>query len=193
MATISHRRGTGDIVAALAAAVAAITLPNGQWGSALPTLSKAFDRVEVFDSEQLVEAFRYLLVTEQKVCVIVPMDERFNTAIDHRKLVITRELPVMVLISDRVLGGRNAALLGNVDTPGALELTELVLPAVTGLLLPNQAGPPPLSGVLVEPFSSSVLSVKDTESEMPSRVCVGLGLHCKGGYLEATMPAGPVY
>jgi hypothetical protein len=193
MATVSYRRATGDVLAALVAAVGAITLPNGQWGSALPILSKAFDRVEVFDSEQLVEAFRYLLVTEQKVCVIVPMDERFSVFVEKRKLIVNRELPIALLISDRVLGSRKTALLGDVNTPGALNLVELVLPAVTGMLLPNTVGPPALSGVILEPSSSSVMSVKDMESDLPSRVCVGLELHARGGYLQADMPLGPVF
>jgi hypothetical protein len=193
MPATSNRRGNSEILQALVQAVTAITLPDGRWGSTQPNLLKAFDRAEVFDSEQMVEAFRYLLVTEQKVIVLVPMDERFETVIQQRKLMVTRELPVMALISDRVLGNRKDALLGNAETPGALALTELVLPAVTGLLLPNQAAPVPLGGVLVEPNSSSVISVKDTESEAPGRVCVGLLLHCRGGYLEAAMPLGPIF
>lgn len=187
MPAIVHRRGTAEIVNTVKDLVSGVALPDGQWGSAGPNLAKAFQRVELFDSEQLTEAFRYLLVTEQRVCIVVPLDERFEPALQKHKLMMTRVLPVALLISDRVLGNRVAALWGDNDTPGASGLAELTLPAITGLLLPNPAG------VVAEPFSSAVMSVKDTERSLPSRVCIGLEFHCRGGYLQSELGTSPIF
>jgi len=187
MPATSHRQGVPQIVAAIQTAVGGVKLPDGRWGSVAPNLTPAFERVELFDSEQIVEAFRYLIITEQRVCVIVPMDEQFETITEKQKLLSRRMLQVMLLISDRVHGSRKAALWGDDVTPGALNLMELVLPAITGLVLPNP------DGVIAEPVSSSVLSVGDTEKDLPSRVTVGLEFHCRGGYLQAGLPAGAIW
>jgi hypothetical protein len=189
MAATSHRRATPEIVAALQAAVTAVTWVPVAGADA----AAVFDRVELFDDEDLVEAFRYLTVTEQRVCVIVPLDEQFETAVDKRKLIVRRMLPVALLMSDRVLGDRKQALWGDLaadgsqTTPGAMGLMEMVLPAVTGLLLPNP------KGVVVEPARGEVMAVKDTEKDLPSRITVSLELHCRGGYLEADLGTGPVW
>ncbi len=170
--------------------VKGVVLPAGQWGSAAGNLLPAFDRVARFDSEQLTEAFRYLLVTEQRVCVIVPLDEEFETVIERQKLVVTRRLPVGLAVSDRVLGDRSAALWGNDETPGTVNLVELALPAVTGLLIAAAGGK---GGVRSEPVRVGVMSVRDTEQELPSRVAMLVELECRGGYLESGLPPGPIF
>jgi len=176
MSAENHRRKTSEIVGAIVDLLTA--LESG--GEAV------FGRVELFDSENVVEAFRYLLVTEQKVAVVVPLDEEFETVISGLKLIVKRWLPVAILVSDRVLGKRKEALWGNDETPGAMGLMELALPAVTGLLLPNPAG------VAVEPRSVSIMTIKDTEKEMPMRVTVCLEVECRGGWLQAALGAGQV-
>jgi hypothetical protein len=123
MAATSHRAATTTVVNRVKSLVQAVL-----WGPAGQAAAAAFDRVELFDCEQLVEAFRYLLVTEQRVCVIVPLDERFETTVEKRKLIVRRTLPVAVLISDRILGNRQQALYGDLavdgtgTTPGAMGL-----------------------------------------------------------------------
>jgi hypothetical protein len=62
-----------------------------------------------------------------------------------------------------------------------------VLPAVTGLLLDNPGG------VVGEPKNVSVLAVRETEKDLPSRVTVCIELECRGGYLEAELPTSPIY
>lgn len=190
MNATSHRQPTAAIVNKLMALVQAITWTPGGTGTQAVA---AFDRVALFDSEDLVEAFRYVLITEQRVCVIVPMPEQFESVFQVRKLTVKRALPVMLLVSDRVLGNRTQALWGDVQpdgtatTPGAMGLAEMVLPAVAGLILAAPAA------VIGEPKSLTVLRVKDTEKDLPARVCAGLELECRGGYVEATdLPAGGV-
>jgi hypothetical protein len=88
-------------------------------------LDDAFDRVELFDSEDLTGAFQFLLITEQRVCVIVPLEAKFEQVFPERgaasrKLTSKREVPVVLLCSDRVLGDRKAALYGSDTERGSL-------------------------------------------------------------------------
>jgi hypothetical protein len=158
----------------------------------------AFEKVELFDSEDLTEAFKFLTLVEQRVCLIVPLDEEFNASPGEGngqaalKYLWRRMLPVIVICSDRVLGDRKASLFGIEPpdanaTPGAFGLADLVLPAVSGLLLGNP------NGVVCEPKMTSVLTVKDMEKKLPGRVAVGIEFECRGGRLETTLPKGPIF
>lgn len=176
-AATSYRQPTSAIVKALQTIIMALQLPADPFGGGV-----AFGRVELFDSENLVEAFQYLMITDQRVCVIVALDERHEVECQAMKMIVRRHLPVALLISDRVIGNRKQALWGDgVKTPGAFGLAELVLPAVTGQLLANP------SGVVSEPTSTSVMTLKDAEKKLPNRVTVALELNCRGGRLEAAI------
>ena len=185
MSATTNRQGTAAIIAALVTALQAVQLPAA--GGA------AFQRVEFFDSEKLAEALKALFITEQRVCVVVPLEERFESVLQQPRLLVKRTLPVLLLISDRVLGEsqRKIALLGSaagpVITPGAEGLVDLVLPAVTGLLLPNPGG------VLCEPVDSCVMTIADKDrAALPGRVAVALELRCTGGTITADLGRSPV-
>ncbi len=178
-----NRRPTTDIVSQL---VTNLTNLQVTIGNAAP--AAAFSRVAIFDSENLVAAFQQLLISEQRICLVVVMDEQFHTVNRGQQLIVTRTLPVTLLISNRQLGDRVAALYGNATSPGAYGLMELVLPAVTGMLL----APP--NGVTCEPVNNSVLIVKNEKDKqnLPGRAAVALELHCCGGNLQAALGPIPV-
>lgn len=184
MSAVSHMRGIGEIVGELQGRLVGIEFPDE------PGV-KAFDRVELFDSEDLTAAFQFLLITEQRVCVIVPLEAKFEQVFPERgaasrKLTSKREVPVVVLCSDRVLGDRRAALYGSDTEHGAYALAELALPVCVGLLLPNP------NGVVGEAVNYSVLTVKDSEQGLPSRVAVAVEVNCRGGWLEADLGRSPI-
>ena len=79
-AATSHRRATSEILAALETGLRGVTW-HGQ---------PALDRVEQFTEADLVEAFRRLLISEQRVCLIVAMDEEFNSETKGNKLIVRR-------------------------------------------------------------------------------------------------------
>jgi hypothetical protein len=170
-------------------AAGATVILNGSAGNVPVTgqiSEAAFGRVELFDSEDLTAAFQFLLITEQRVCVIVPLDAKFEQVFQVRKLTSKRNAPIALLCSDRVLGDRRAALWGSDTEHGAMFLAEVTLPACAGLLLPNP------KGVVCEPQDYSVLTIRDTDQDQQSRVCVAVDLECKGGYLEADLGRSPV-
>lgn len=183
---ISTRQTNAAIINALVAAVQGVVWQAG------PPAVPAFERVEFFDVEKLAEAFQFLLITEQRVCVIVPLEERFSSAINSPgKLVVTRELPVVLMISDRVFGDkkRQVALLGDNTTPGAQGLMELTLPSVTGMLLQPANG---ASGIKCIPRSAVVMTVAGKEqAKLPGRLCMAVELECTGGTLTAGVGPGP--
>jgi hypothetical protein len=171
---------TAAILNALQASVQAVqfTPPGG-------AAQSAFGNVQLFDSENLAEAFQYLMIVEQRVCVIVPLDERIEIIASGQKLMVRRRRPVALLISDRVIGNRKTALWGDDKTPGAMGLMELTLPAVCGQLIDNP------NGVVSEPSQVSMLTVNDVAKKLPGRLAVVLELNCVGGRLEAATNVVP--
>lgn len=181
-ATIQNRASVGAIVLALQAAVQAVQLPANA--------GAAFGEVKLFDEESLVEAFRYLHLAQQRVCVIVPMDEKLPVVAQGTRILMKRELPVVLLISDRVVGDRVKAMYGdlaaNPPIYGADGLKELVLPAVTGLLIADPK-------TVCEPTGASVFVVKDKmQQNLPGRSAVALELQVRGGTIAADVGPGAV-
>lgn len=175
----AHLVSVGDIATALKAQVQSVKLADGT--------TAAFQRVELFDSESLTDAFQQLLVSEQRICLIVPLAEHWETEIKFPKILARRTVPFALLISDRVLGKRNDALFGTANNPGAYKLEALTLPLVTGQLLANP------NGVICVPTGSDVMIVKSEKekSNHPGRAAIALELECKGGWIETKTGAGP--
>lgn len=181
----SNRYSQAEIVDALETILRALTLADNE--------TPAFQEVKRFDVESLTEAFELLLMSEQRVCIVVVLDETFEPELDgDHKLLVKRLLPIALLISDRRLGDRVKALWGEAEdptVPGAFALAEIALPAVTGRLLENTEAK---DGVVVQPFDIQSIFLRDTDKQdLPGRAAVKLELHCKGGTLEANLGVGP--
>jgi len=183
MPATAQRRSATEIAQALVSALAPL-----QWAPAGRPPEPAFERIELFDMAALPRALGELLATEDRIAVVVPGQERFSARIEapHR-LVITRVLPAAILIADRVLGDRQAALYGSDANPGAVGLLELALPAVVGQLLPNPGG------VVCQPVTAAIfdLAAGDPEAS-PGRAVIELDIECSGGTLAASLGPGPV-
>lgn len=145
----------------------------------------AFSRVELFDVENLVAAFQTLLISEQRIAIIVPTAATWETSCSQQKILTRRVQPMTVLISDRILGDRTSALYGNSKNQGALNLAALAMPWIVGQLVPIP------NGCISVPKSETVITLKDTaRADLPGRACVAIELDCKGGYIEARTAAG---
>ena len=179
-----NRTPTAAIVQQLLASIQALKLADG--------VTPAFGQARLFDLESLVEAFKWLSLADQRVCVIIPGEERFEEKAGHgTKLVITRLLPVTLLISDRVIGDRFTALYGSATAQppviGAYGLYELVLPVVTGAIVTS-----PVKAVAV-PKAGSPFVVKDKQqTNLPGRSAIALEVQVRGGVLEANIGPGPI-
>lgn len=182
MSATAQRRSTTEILDALGAVLLALT-----WTSSSGAAEAAFQQVRRFDLAALPQALSELLVAEERCCFIIPGDERFAVKVDGpQRLVVTRTLPIALLISDRVIGNRQAALYGGENNPGAYGLLEIALPAVTGQLLDNPAG------IVVKPIIASVFDLEgESAAQSPGRACVELDIECTGGTLAAQLAVGP--
>ena len=180
-AAAGHFADVGTIAVALKAQVQLVKLAD----AATP----AFQRVELFDSESLLEAFQLLTISEQRICLIVPLAEHWQTEVQTRKLLTRRTVNFVLLISDRVLGKRTTALYGDgtTATPGAHKLTAFTLPLVTGQLINNP------NGVVSAPTTADVVIVKNDKEKqnLPGRAAVAQELECKGGWIEAALAVCP--
>lgn len=174
----AYFKSVPDVLAALKAQLQAVKLSDG--------VTDAFQRIELFDNENLAEAFKTLLVSEQRIAVIVPLDARWEHDKKESVRVIRRVLPVAVLVSDRQIGDRTTALFGNANTPGAYGLSSLALPFVSGQLIVNPGG------VVAMPMGESVVILKDAEREnLPGRAVVAVEVECQGGWMRATLDVAP--
>lgn len=186
----SNRRSPVEIVNRLVAQLQAATL-NG-WKLVGGKIQKsdgdttpAFEQVTKFDVTQLEEAFRLLLVSENRVAVVVPMDETFPTVFEKAELLQKRVFPISIFCSDYAYGDRNAALWGSDTTPGAYALQEAAIPFVVGQLIANPAG------IVTRMTSSRPVVTMDIKTKLPGRAAVALELECTGGIVEAAYGPGP--
>lgn len=177
MSATSNRYSVPEILAALIALLQAVELEED-----VP----AFESVKRFDIENVDQAFKELMESKQRVCFVIPDLENFEPAVNAGKLMVTRRLPIALLISDRVMGDRQAALFGSDDTPGAYALAEGALEAVTGLILDNPGG------VKCLPLTMGALSIEDIQKKLPGRAVVELDVECTGGTLTASLGISPI-
>lgn len=149
-------------------------------------VTAAFERIEIFDEENLMEAFKRLLVGDQRTCLIIPLTARWDQNAGENPRTVRRTLPVVLLISDQVIGDRTAALFGGAANPGAYGLSAIAVPAVTGQLIANPGG------VVCTPVNESVVIVREADGgDAGGRAAVALELECQGGWLRALLDVSP--
>lgn len=180
--TTVNRTPTVTILNAIVAALEAL-----EWTPAGGAAEPAFQSVKLFDLNSLPDALQHLLVSQERCCIVVPDDERFTPRVQsQRRILLTRTLPVAIFLSDRILGDRQAALIGNATSPGAYGLVELVLPVLTGRLL----APP--AGVNCVPTTCAVLNLQDGAQKLPGRSALELDVECTGGTIDAQLDPGTI-
>lgn len=146
----------------------------------------AFERIEIFDEENLEAAFQSLLLGDQRVCLIIPLTARWENNPQEKPRTARRVLPVVLLISEQVIGDRTAALFGTDDLDGAYGLAARALPAVTGQLIENPGG------VVCMPANESVVIVRQADGgNLGGRAALAVELECQGGWLRAQLSSSP--
>lgn len=162
-------RTSTEIMAALEAKLTAL-----QWTPPSGPAEPAFQEVRRFDSTALVEAFGELIVSRQRVALIVYAGERWDDAgSGPGQVAVHRVTQFSVLVSDRFQGKRQTAAWGAGNHPGAIPLKDSVLAALAGPLLPDP------EGVDCLPISSDLLDLEDLKNKQPGRVVCVLDLDCR--------------
>lgn len=133
-----------DALNDLQTAIAAVLLP----ASFDPATPAAFDKVAVFDLQNLAVAMEELFAYSNRIALIALDAVDHNSSVLGRTLRVAQSLSITILFSDRRYSDRQKALMGDSTTPGALFLQTLLVNAVTGEL-PNGGVVQPRAGRLV--------------------------------------------
>jgi hypothetical protein len=184
MATETNLRPTKDVIDALKTKLEALT-----WTPVTPPAAPAqalFSRVEFFDAEDLLEALRTLVANADRVALVIFAGERWEEPSEGAMVVDRRTQQFVILLSDRVLGNRQNAMLGTATHPGTLAIKDLVYGAVCGVLLANP------NGVLVRPVAGDSTLVKDVKTQLPGRSAYSVTIDCVGGYIATDVSPGPI-
>ena len=140
--------------------------------------AQAFGCVKRFDATDLAEAFSQLIVSQQRVALIVYTGERFeNAGTDAGQVCVRRIVELTILTSDRVLGKRMAAVFGSDTTPGALRLQSACRDALAGEFLPAVSDTH--EAIDCVPILAETISIQDIEEKQPGRVAARLDIECR--------------
>lgn len=115
-----------DILTAFKTLLEGIELPVAYGGM-------AFQEVRIFDFEDLAKAIEELFAFKDRVAFVILENVQHQVEIMGRQMTCRRTVDLTVLLADRHWGNRQLALMGDVSsTPGAIQLADLVVDAVTG-------------------------------------------------------------
>ncbi|HLP01675.1 MAG TPA: hypothetical protein VK163_06590 [Opitutaceae bacterium] len=125
---------------------------------AQPDGEKLFGRVGYFGANRLAEAMKSVFAIEQRVCFIVPGGDTHEGKVEGRHLLTKRTTRLALLIADRSLADRDAALTG------MLELKDRVV---------RELSEEPAAGLCFEPGEGEaiVIESKDAPAGTIGREC----------------------
>lgn len=170
-------RPTREIVNETVTRLAALKLANGD---------KAFEVVERFAETNIVEALQKLVLNRSRGAFVVFDRHAWEAERNGTQARYRRTTAIAVLFTDRVVGDYDEALYGNDKTPGAILLSELAVPALSGLLLPNPAG------VELVPTSEDPAIVEIDQKKLPGRAVVSASFEARGGWMSRPLGISPV-
>lgn len=147
----------------------------------------AFQRVELFTTADPLEAFESLLIAQGRACIVVWGGDDFTDAVSGAELRGACRTEITVMFVSTVIGDLRAALLGNDTAPGLFALRQLVLPAVTGVLIPSVAFLRKIDGTPV------IIRQRSKGNQLSrSRVAYALTLEMSGGEIYAPLGYKPI-
>jgi hypothetical protein len=92
---------------------------------------KLFELVEISSDQDLVVAMKRLRVMNSRVCLIVPLHDDYANKKEGMTFQSERAMSFMLLITDRDITPGAGTMQPNIQTPGILNLKDLVVAALT--------------------------------------------------------------
>jgi hypothetical protein len=133
------------------------------------------DGVKYFTRESLSAAMEELLVFEDRACFLVPGGTDYRNERAGAVLKTRKSEEMVLLVTDRVYGDRQASAEGNEDTMGVWALAD----ALEDLLTGHRLG---LEGVLVEVAAGEPFTLASEEREdLAGRECWALTVKVSAG------------
>lgn len=161
---------TGSILSALKTQLAAIAHPTAAG-------EKLFERVDFHENKKLREALTDLTITKQRVAIIVPGGDTYETYLEGRTRRSVRTSTFDLLIADRAWtkGGHNA-VFGGPSNIGILTMKDLV---VDHLVANPQLD---LPYVVLTPEEGAQIEIADEQvKDSPGRECYVLNYSTPAG------------
>jgi len=147
----------------------------------------AFQKVELFDIDDLATALKDLRTFKDRACFIIIDEERCTSEIVGQKMQSRQSRSIALLITDRDYGKRAEALIGDATRPGVLALKDLVLNPASEVI--GQI----LDGIAVMPATGAPIRITGEERDnMTGRLCYGQDLEIRGGFIEVRLGPGPI-
>jgi hypothetical protein len=143
----------------------------------------AFGTVGTFDLSDLAQALRELLVVSDRAALIIYQGTQYDARASGRDVTAECVRDISILVTDRDVGNRMAALVGGEVTPGAALLADLVAERLLGSLpIPgvDAAGASRLRG-WVEIVATTPFAIEDRVRDVlvgRTAMVVRLLVHC---------------
>lgn len=118
-----------------------------------------FDEVKVYDFEDLGKAIEELFLFKHRIAVLLLEDAPHESNILGRVLFVRRIVNLTILLADRNWSNRQVAMMGNEETPGAIQLAHLLVEGLAG----EQSG-----GIIVAPGQGDLMAIE--RNNAPGRI-----------------------
>lgn len=152
---------------------------------------KLFERVELHENRKLKEALKDLTIIKQRVALIVPGGDSYQSVREGRATRCSRTTSLDILAADRAwTKGGHEAVMGGENNVGVIRMKDLVTAA---LVAECQLG---LPYVVLTPTDGQMITVADEDvKDTPGRECWVAAFETPAGeetlYPLATWPAVP--
>jgi hypothetical protein len=150
----------------------------------------AFAAVRLFDIQDLSDAMRQLVVSEDRMAILIYAGDSFAPQLDVGSLLLQRTMEVTLIITDRRLDDRVVALVGDDETPGVLGLLDAVLPAITGVVVDETSAGAEDQVRCVPTRADSMLVALEDKSKYPGRQAISIDLQLQGQWIRMEIGGG---
>lgn len=175
-------RSTKEILDAIVTALRALNLEQGQ---------PAFDRVEIFDLPDYLNAMQRLALNQERTALVIWTGDEFETNRETIVLTTRRISNFDIFVSERNLANPVAATTGDPEKylPGVMGLRDLVIPALTGQILASDAeAGKELIYLAPAGVERAILSSEDKQ-KFPARQILILNFTAAGEWLQVGVEA----
>lgn len=176
-------RSTAAVLDAIQAALTALQLAN----------TPAFQKVVQFEIDDFEQALRDLVITEDRVAMVVWTGEAYELERGISILTVKRMPTFEVIFADFALSSPLAAKHGDESQPGVLGLLDVVLPALTGVILDESTADAEDAVYLVPAGLERLIITREDQEKLPGRQVLVLSLTGSGQSLQVGVRSAEAY
>lgn len=145
---------TTTVLKELSEALKALSFSEGDFAG-----EKVFNSVDSYDVPRIEQALTDLLNFDDRVCLIIPISEDYQSRQKNSSFFTVREGRFLLLISDRDYTPGKPSFYGSETHPGVLQMKEAVINALHGESLD-------LHQVVITPLGGESIRVSESEKNI---------------------------